>query len=344
MKIGIITFHWATNYGGVLQAYALQQYLSDYGHDVEIIDYKPRVYDYSPLKYIVRPQLLLHLRSEFNLYRKEVKLRSFRKEYLKLSNRYKTVSQLKRARFSYDVLISGSDQVLNPSFLLRGEIKPTTAYFLDFGNAPMKLGYAVSFGCTCYPEKALPLAKTCVRNFSKIGVRENTGIDILKGFSYQGEVGVVPDPTILIGKQLFKDIHLTKPHKKDYYCMYVLRKEIKCPLENVIYMDEAHCPMTMEEWIGTIAFSKALITNSYHGMIMAILNHVPFVAILEVNKASGMNDRFITLLSKLGLEKQIVNEGDDYIGRVNNSMDWAAVEAKMESYRACGHKFLKFES
>ena len=340
MKIGIITFHWAANYGGVLQAYALQEYLSDCGHDVEIIGYKPSIYNPSLLKYLIRPQLLLHLRSEYNLYRKEIMLKAFRNRYLKVSKRYNKLSQLQHDARGYDVLISGSDQVLNPSFLMRGEIKPTTAYFLDFGDAPFKIGYAVSFGCTQYPENALSLAKNAVANFTKIGVRENTGTTILKELNYKGEVSVVPDPTVLIGKRLFRDIRLVKPQKEDYYCMYILRKEIKCTLDNVVYMDEAHSPLTMEEWISTIAFSKGLITNSYHGMIMAILHHVPFVAILEVNKASGMNDRFFTLLEKLGLKKQIVNEGSDYVDALKQNIDWTTVDANMECYRSCGQSFL----
>ena len=38
-KIGIVTFHRAINFGGVLQSYALQKKLKDYGLDVEEIDY-----------------------------------------------------------------------------------------------------------------------------------------------------------------------------------------------------------------------------------------------------------------------------------------------------------------
>ena len=40
MKIGLITLPFHTNYGGVLQAYALQRILSDLGHDVYVIDKK----------------------------------------------------------------------------------------------------------------------------------------------------------------------------------------------------------------------------------------------------------------------------------------------------------------
>ena len=41
MRIGILTFHCAHNYGAVLQCYALQEALKGMGHDVEIIDYQP---------------------------------------------------------------------------------------------------------------------------------------------------------------------------------------------------------------------------------------------------------------------------------------------------------------
>ena len=41
MQIKIITCHDVYNHGASLQAYALQTYLINLGHDVVIIDYKP---------------------------------------------------------------------------------------------------------------------------------------------------------------------------------------------------------------------------------------------------------------------------------------------------------------
>lgn len=40
MKIGVITFHRAINYGAALQTYALQRAISDLGFDTEVIDYR----------------------------------------------------------------------------------------------------------------------------------------------------------------------------------------------------------------------------------------------------------------------------------------------------------------
>src|SRR5262249_6436078 len=40
MKVCTLTSHDVYNHGAILQAYALMKYLSNCGHDVEIIDYK----------------------------------------------------------------------------------------------------------------------------------------------------------------------------------------------------------------------------------------------------------------------------------------------------------------
>ena len=44
MRIGILTFHYAHNYGAVLQAYALLTKIKAIGHEVEFINYVlPRI-------------------------------------------------------------------------------------------------------------------------------------------------------------------------------------------------------------------------------------------------------------------------------------------------------------
>ena len=40
MRIGILTFHYACNYGAMLQTYATQEFLRSMGHDVCVVDYR----------------------------------------------------------------------------------------------------------------------------------------------------------------------------------------------------------------------------------------------------------------------------------------------------------------
>ena len=128
MKVGTITFHWVNNYGAVLQAYALQQYLLSKGFDTQIIDYRPRL--------VILRQYFLALKSrEFPFFKQEKQLKNFRKKYLNLTKKsYPTNNSLKKEHFLFNAIIAGSDQIWNESFTLRAEGKPTLSYFLNFAS------------------------------------------------------------------------------------------------------------------------------------------------------------------------------------------------------------------
>ena len=118
MKIGILTFHCAHNYGAVLQCYALQEMLKGMGHTVEIIDYRP---DYLRMPFDV---INLHRIQSRNLLRL---VKSIILETLSLSQRiirhrkfdsfikyYLNLSRSVGISSDYDVYVMGSDQIWNP--------------------------------------------------------------------------------------------------------------------------------------------------------------------------------------------------------------------------------------
>lgn len=342
MKIGILTFHWATNYGAILQAFCLQEFLRKHGHDVEIINYKPKCFDFSWKKYFSNPKYIKNLRRDLINKKKESLLVSFRNQYLAQTKRYYTTAELQSATMDYDILISGSDQILNPSYTMNGEGRPSSAYYLSFGSNNIKrIGYAVSFGCVEYPKHAVPYATEWIKNFNAIGTREKTGLDILNQLKYDGFASIVPDPTILYGHKLYEDIGIQIPVKKqNYTCIYMLRHEIKVD-GKVKYIDETRQPLTMQEWLFTISSASGLITNSYHGMIMAILAQVPFAVLLESGKASGMNDRFITLLDKLKLNGRICNNIDEVKTVLLKPIDFDKVNDLIKQFQLIGDKFIE---
>ena len=97
MKIGIITFHWATNYGAVLQCYALQETLKAKGNDVENIDYYPARYK----KNYFRAFLTRHfgvIPQNCKDVKKDKNIESFRSRNLERSKYYKSNKQLKKAK------------------------------------------------------------------------------------------------------------------------------------------------------------------------------------------------------------------------------------------------------
>lgn len=341
MKIGILTFHWGTNYGAILQAYCLQEYLIEQGYDVSIINYKPKQYDFSWLRIVKNPKSLIRISRILSNRRKEALLEPFRNHYLKTTCRYYCENDIKNDLDDFDIIISGSDQVLNPSFTMYGDNgSPSNVYWLGVGSKEIKrLCYAVSFGCESYPNNAAVIAKQCINKIDAIGVREQTGLHILEQLDYKGPKVVLPDPTLLLGIKIFEKLGIdTRTNKSNYTCVYMLRYEIEIT-GDVYYIDEKHSPLTLEQWLTTIINAGKLITNSYHGMIMALLAHVPFVVFFE--KKCSMNDRFYTLLSQLGIENRTATTIEEAQQILDQPIAFDEIDNAIEKYRMVGVNFLK---
>ena len=344
MKIGILTFHWATNYGAILQCYALQTYLELLGHEVYVINYKPKIYDIKIFN-VLRPRNLCHSFDYLRNYSKEHQLKHFRNSYLHLTKRIFSEEDFNSLGV-FDIVFSGSDQVLNPSFTLIGEGKPCSAYYLNKIKSKYKFGYAVSFGCKVYPKDAIIYAKQWINSFDSISVREETGLAILESLSFHGGKQLVPDPTLLLGASLFDKVPVTSFCEKFIYVYLLHGKTLPSCLQNVlqakIVIAEEDGKFSMENWLGRIKCSNILITNSYHGMIMSILFHVPFVVILNEGALSGMNDRFYSLLDYLELSYRIVNEIDNkqIQNVIETDIDWKNVDAKLEEFSKIGKNYL----
>ena len=55
MRLGIITYHQVWNYGAVLQCAALSKVLGEKGHEVWVIDYRPK---YAHHKFVYQNPLI----------------------------------------------------------------------------------------------------------------------------------------------------------------------------------------------------------------------------------------------------------------------------------------------
>lgn len=347
MKIGIITFHWGSNYGAILQAYALQEFLSKVGHEVHIINFKPKKYDFSFFK-LLTSRLLLNPIKYFRNWKKELTLSRFRDKYLNTTIRYRSIGELKNNPPACDVYISGSDQVLNPYFTQYGEDGnlPSSAYFLDFGSkSVIRIGYAVSFGCTEYPELAKKLAQSLLKNFGKIGVREKTGESILASMDYHNFC-IVPDPTILL-KSTDYDKHTKEGKEKGKLTfIYMLRTDneilnkLKKEVPNNIVAD---FKMSIGSWLSNIKNAKSVVTNSFHGVVFCLHYHIPFVVLLKTTENIGMNDRFFTLLEPMNLLKYIISESDlsSLKALLSEERHWDKVDKEIDRLKEIGSSFLE---
>ena len=228
---------------------------------------------------------------------------------------------------------------MNPYFLVAGEKGGSTAYFLDFGKEHTKrITYAVSFGVTKYPEHLISKVNSLISRFDSLSVRERTGVDILASMGRDDAV-VVPDPTILYNAKDYDNFINVATCPTDNIVVYMLQDRLsyiinRLPKQNVKIISSE----SIEDWLASIKNCRHLITNSFHGMVFAILYHVPFTIVLKSVKNEGMNDRFFTLLGQLGLQDRIMKESEYNIDNFNHS--WEDIDDKMIEIRAGGVVFL----
>jgi hypothetical protein len=135
-KIGILTFHYSNNYGGVLQSFALQKSIESMGYDSEIINFIPSSYRPTSIKNnlgisknIFKSKIedlnIITIAKKINIMKEysntiTEKFDIFRNNEMKLSKRVDENS-IEMILNNYDVIIVGSDQVWNPTQRKRPE-------------------------------------------------------------------------------------------------------------------------------------------------------------------------------------------------------------------------------
>ena len=337
MKIGIITLHYSKNYGAVLQAFALCEFLKMNGWDAEIINYCPRYamkgwrlfinpMDYSAVKkYITKhgykfafKRILQIIKFDLLFYDRAKKYRKYRmfETRLALSNKYKTYGSLNKKIKDYGILISGSDQVWNPN-LINGY---DPVYFLDFNNwNGTRLAYAASAGIknliktSSWDKMSLSLKKFDLISVREESLQEELSIAGLKSF-------VVVDPTLLVDRSVWYNLVADiKPQNSNYILVYALENNPdfqECltktnsantlpiidisPINNKINSEK---DMTCGplDFLNYIKNATYIVTDSFHGIVFSILFKKEFWCI----KRKEMFGRIETLLRKTSLEDRI---------------------------------------
>lgn len=359
MKIGIITFHWAANYGAVLQTFALQHYLQNLGHDVEIIDYRPQWA--KDVKKIPRPSTFGSVISFADqLYKRHI-FAKFRKRYLNLSPSPLTVpSDLSSAVEQYDLILTGSDQVFNPDIIaLDGD--PDPVYLLEFPKRhKKKSAYAASFGNSFLADRYHEYYQRALRDFDKIGIREKSGIQIINQLRIAPAFWT-PDPTLLLKKYDFIHERSISDRKYIFKLLFQSTPQALQSLETI--MEECNI-MTVkqltdlkswilgtrggihpspEKWVQLIQNAEFVITDSFHCTVFSILTHRPFIALALTNWGTDWCERIKSLLYRLGLSERFLSTYDQNVLTkvIRTPINWESVDAKIEDWRSEGIQFIK---
>lgn len=336
-----MTWYDKDNYGTTLQAYSLQNILSKYG-ECEIIAYRSKHPGYG-FKDIIDPFLRSSLlwkiyeRTILKLYKKKYepfekkrkeKMQSFFNRKLKISKEVFEDNNLQSINGRYHLVICGSDQIWNPT-------KWNKHYFLDFinENTP-KISYAPSFGVSSLSnEKIKKEIQIQLSRFDFLSVREIAGQKIIEKLIGE-KVPVCLDPTLLqelnFWDNLSKESSINLPN--EYVFCYLLGRNKKHLKESQKIANTLNLPLIQqaynisdylgkinlippsgpEDFLKAIRNSKFVCTDSYHGLIFAIIFKKPFVVFKRFNtkNISSQNSRVETLLSIVGLEQRLKLNGN----------------------------------
>ena len=251
------------------------------------------------------------------------------------------------AQYGIDTYIVGSDQVWRPAFNLGPRL---ANMFLDFADDKVKkLSYAASFGCKEW-EYTKEQEKTCsklAKRFDAISVREASAVDLCKNH-FRIDVSLVLDPTLLLNREDYEKVCNNIPKKDKHIFVYslVVGESVMSVASKVseakglpIVVKEAGGKVkkedTIEDWFAEFRDADYVVTDSFHGMVFSIIFNKPFYIIMNT---SGGNDRYISLLSQLGLIGRIVT---DNASLTDMYIDWNAVNQRLYNLRQSSLTFLK---
>lgn len=336
-KVGIITFHDALNYGAVLQAFALQEYISSLnGINVEIIDYTPTYrskfsrqifHSKNPLKKLVGQLIEFTHFTAFR--RREIRFWDFVNTYHKLSqNKYTDFDDVNNGCNSYDIIISGSDQVFNPK-------RDSNVYYLALDRFKGKrIAYAPSIGRGNLSDAEEAMIKPWLEKFVALSCRENEGASIISRL-IGNNVPVVCDPVCLISRERWHEIAIS-PSKKGYIFVFDLNggenlfrlahklsRQTGLPIEyatlkgihQYVKNCSIHHDLGPREWLGYIEAADYVVTDSFHGTMLSLIIGTPVINKIAVESTSS---RLTSLMKKLNISNQLISDLDSFdINQIN---------------------------
>lgn len=363
MKVAVITLKDSPNYGGILQAYALQKAIIKLGHECDLIDYMtadfrkkftffgkpPRMktiyWIYKKVQYPIMLQMMKKMMPFYN--------------HMNVTKHFDKPEELKELNNEYDAFVTGSDQVWACDLNCYDD-----SYFLSFANPNKpKFSYAASFGRTLEmmtEEEKSFISKQKI-DYKCISVREGSSVEICKGLWGRSDAQPVLDPTLLLDKLDWDEV-AKAPRQDKYVLCYLMQsrkndsealkwakeiaKERNCKvvkicrgLTSVLWGETLYVP-TVEEWLGLFMNAEYIVTNSFHGVAFSSNFNRNFTAFVEGDPQSGRNSRLYNICSALGLLNRIKQVG------TNDSVDssdisYVEVNEKLNSLRTKSIGFLQ---
>jgi polysaccharide pyruvyl transferase WcaK-like protein len=357
MKISVITLHHVTNFGSMLQTYAMQTHLKSMGYEVEFVDFVPKgltfhraifpANNYSSfMKKTVRfiPAIVCNA-IQFAI------VNSFIKTYIHVTpKRYSCYADIVHDVPVADIYLSGSDQVWNTQN--SNPKDDLQAYYLNFAPEGCKrVAYAGSFGKTNFSSQEACEIAEYLKKYTAISVREDSGLATLRELDVPNGVHVL-DPTFLLEPQDWLElIKHKKVPKLGYVFVYnlnrnktinryaqIIAKEKKLRIINFAdtfeFIPNAQNRLinTALDFVNHIANADYVITDSFHGTSFSLIFSRQFVCVSPPKYSTRLG----SILNKVGLENRMFfgDTIDMSIALTSVNYDWVSSVLKKEKEKS----------
>lgn len=309
MRVGILTLALASNYGAMMQAYALQEIIRQLGHDPEII----RLSMYRTCGAAFRHSMHMAIQSRHLLscFRALVGYAAFRHRYYNGSPLCRGRDDLRDAAKHYDMVVVGSDQVWNTTWC--ATMWDGLPHFVDFAEGlPLRrISYAACVGDPNVTTASHIYAPPLLEKFEKLSVRNEYSKRVVQAWTGRTDIAVVADPTLLsdyagirhklpAGVPPSYILAYTFGSKADAIGESALRKaqsNLNLPVVAVcatgfspyeirgadVYLRAA----TPAQWLSLFRSASYVVTNSFHGMLFSMKNQVNFNVYVDAGSAGS---------------------------------------------------------
>lgn len=352
MRIGILTYHRAHNYGAVLQCYSLQQVLSEMGHIVEVIDYrqpyienkyKPRLDIRRIISNLVRlnfAEAIFQINKFLNSFTLRKNFTSFRETFLNCSNPVITNAIPE----DYDCYIIGSDQMWG--LHCTGGDEPI--YWGKFNRKPESklIGYAISSNRDYSNYLSLSEIAERIRKFDALSLREFSVCEEIQAIAKR-KFQLCLDPTLLTTAHIWKPLLNDKYESRKYVATYFIREKQADRIEllrraknfassnNLEFIDLSTMEYPVEDFISIIKSATCVFTTSFHATVFSVILGTPFTTICLND---GHDDRYVNLLNMLDLTEHLSEPNASFLLPPHENIQ--EIEEKLQKLRQSSIQFL----
>lgn len=345
MKIGILSLILHTNYGGILQSYALQTILEQMGHNVIVLDKDRDAHRSAFRQCLTLGKFILSryfLKKDVEYYN-PIKLNRERKEREQNTqafiNKYIHRRRVRRIQSGVlkdvDAIVVGSDQVWRPKYFEAQWKTGIEHAFLKFASSYQikRIAYAPSFGTEVweFSEEKTIICSKLLQVFDAVSVRETSAIDLCRNKLCRNNVIQTLDPTLLLSKEDYEQLIESAEVKKspgNLLCYILDNSKEKQKLVERIAKERHLVPFNtnskignpdapqkdriqppVEQWIRSFMDAEFVVTDSFHACVFSIIFEKPFVVIANEERGTA---RYKSLFSMLSLEHHLLNSTYEY--------------------------------